>query len=238
MNLDDMMTLRHPYRESLHAWRLTQTPVEIAGIHPDILRLAVYMDIKDAGILNLDGVVNALYVNPVAGVQTHEFQRALAQNEGAALVRRVAASIDSIEGLLEGYIGVFTAIQFVVLGMAFLVAFNTTRTNMEERRRDLATMFAFGTRVRTALRMAMTENLIIGLMGTALGIGLGWLLLNTTLLEMFERDAPELHTVMHVSSSTYGWAALIGVVVVAVTPIFLTRRLTKMDIPSTLRIVE
>jgi ABC-type antimicrobial peptide transport system permease subunit len=92
--------------------------------------------------------------------------------------------------------------------------------------------------VRTAIRMAVIENLITGIMGTALGIGLGWLMLSTTLLTMFERDAPDLSTTMSVSRATYGWAVLIGVIVVAVTPVFLTRRLTKMDIPSTLRVVE
>jgi putative ABC transport system permease protein len=238
VGLGDMVTLRHPYRESQQALRLTETPVEVVGIHPDILRTTVYMDIKDAAILNLDGMVNALYVNPVAGANTKELQQTIAKTSGVALVRRVAATLDSIEGFLQAFVGIFQAIQLVVLAMAFLVAFNTTRTNMEERQRDIATMFAFGTRIRTALRMTMTENLIIGLLGTALGIGLGWFLLNTTLLEMWERDAPELSTVMSVSPSTYGWAVLIGVVVVTVTPIFLTRRLTKMDIPSTLRVVE
>jgi hypothetical protein len=33
-------------------------------------------------------------------------------------------------------------------------------------------------------------------------------------------------------------AVLIGVVAVTLTPLFLARRLTKMDIPSTLRVVE
>lgn len=238
VGVGDIVTLQHPYRESRHAWRLTQTPVEVIGIHGDIMRIPVYMDIKDAAILNLGGAVNALYVNPVSGVKTADFERALTQTEGVAMVRRVAANIDTLEGFFEEYIGVFQAVQIIVLMMAFLVAFNTTRTNMEERQRDIATMFAFGTRVRTAVRMAMTENLIIGLLGTAVGIGLGWLLLNTTLLAMFERDAPDVGTTMSVSSATYAWAVLIGVVVVAVTPIFLTRRLTKMDIPSTLRVIE
>jgi putative ABC transport system permease protein len=126
----------------------------------------------------------------------------------------------------------------LVLVIAFLIAFNTTRTNIEERRRELATMFAFGTRVRTVIRMAVVENLITGLLGTALGLGLGWSLLNTTLKGFFESDAPELGAIFTLSASTLGWAVLIGVIVVAVTPGFLTRRLLKMDIPSTLRVME
>jgi putative ABC transport system permease protein len=133
---------------------------------------------------------------------------------------------------------VFTVVQVAVLLMAFLIAFNTTRSNIDERRRELATMFAFGTRVRTALRMSMVENLIIGVLGTAAGIGLGWLVLNTMLQARIETMMPELNPVISVSPATLGMAVLIGVVAVAVTPVFMARRLVRMDLPSTLRVVE
>ena len=238
VDVGDSVTLRHPYRESQHAWRLTQSPVQVIGIHPDVMRLAVYMDLKDADIMNLDGIVNSLQVSPAAGVDVKDLHRTLAQTQGVALVQRVAASIDALENSFDQYIGIFRVLQVIVLIMAFLVALNTTRSNMEERRRDLATMFAFGTRVRTVIRMAMMENLITGILGTVVGVGMGWLMLNTMLLAQFERDAPDLDTILSVSLGTYGWAVLIGVVVVALTPIFAIRRLTQMDIPSTLRVVE
>ena len=238
VDVGDSVTLRHPYRESRYAWRMVETPVRVMGIHPDILRVTVYMDIRDAGIMNLDGVANSLQVNPAAGVDVKALHRTIAQTEGVALVRRVSESLEALQGFLDQYLEVFTVLQLIVLVMAFLIAFNTTRSNMEERRRDIATMFAFGTRVRTVIRMAITENLITGILGTVLGIGLGWLLLSTTLLAMFEHDAPEMNTILSVSPATYAWAILIGVIVVGVTPVFLTRRLIKMDIPSTLRVIE
>jgi ABC-type antimicrobial peptide transport system permease subunit len=196
------------------------------------------MDIKHAPIMNLDELVNSVHVGPAAGVDAKELQRTLSQTEGVATVRKVSATMVSIEGFLDQYIGVFLVVQLIVLVIAFLIAFNTTRTNIEERRRELATMFAFGTRVRTVIRMGVIENLITGLLGTALGLGLGWSLLNTSLKGLFEHDAPELGAIFTLSASTLGWAVLIGVIVVAVTPALLTRRLLKMDIPSTLRVIE
>ena len=129
-------------------------------------------------------------------------------------------------------------VQLIVLLMTFLVAYNTTRSNIDERRRELATMFAFGTRVRTVLRMAIVENLIIGVLGTALGIGLGWMVMRTILLLRFGTMAPELSPVMTVSSDTLVLAARFGVVVVAATPLVMAKRLVRMDIPSTLRVME
>jgi putative ABC transport system permease protein len=237
-DVGDSVTLRYPRRESPHAWSLARTPAQIVGVHPDILRGTVYVDIEDAAALNLEGIVNSLHVNPAAGVNADRLRQTLAQTPGVAAVRGVSANLASIESLLDQYIEIFTVIQMVVLVMAFFIAFNTTRSNLEERQRDIATMFAFGTRVRTAIRMAMVENLIIGALGTLLGIGLGWLMLSTTLLAQFEHDAPDLHTILDVAPATYGWAVLIGVIVVTVTPIFAARRLIKMDIPSTLRVLE
>jgi putative ABC transport system permease protein len=238
VDVGDSLTLRHPYREGEYAWRMAQTEVKVMGIHRDILRVTAYMDLKDATIMNLEGVVNSLQVNPVAGVDVKDLHRAISQTAGVATVRQPAAAMVAIEGFLDQYLGIFLVLQLIVLVMAFLIAFNTTRTNMEERQRDIATMFAFGTRVRTVIRMAIVENLVTGVLGTALGVGLGWLVLNTSLKGMFESDAPELDAIFTLAPGTFGWAVLIGVVVVAVTPVFLTRRLVKMDIPSTLRVIE
>ena len=238
VDVGDTVVLRHPYRESEHAWRMTETPVTVAGIHADILRMAVYMDIEHSAIMNLDGVANAVQLKPTTGVDALQLQRALAMTQEVASVQRASANLDAITDLIDQYIGIFRVLQFVVLLIAFLIAYNTTRSNMEERRRDLATMFAFGTRVRTVIRMTMMENLIIGVLGTALGIAMGWLVLSRPMLAMFEHDAPELSVTLSISTATLGWAVLIGVIVVTVTPVFLTRRLTKMDIPSTLRVIE
>ncbi len=238
VEVGDTVTLRHPYRESRHAWRMTQTEVQVAGIHRGILRTDVYMDLDGAAIMNLAGLVNGVQVNPAADAQLDQVRRRLTQTQGVASVRQVSASLKGVDDLLNQYVGVFVVLQVIVLIMAFLVAFNTTRSSMEEHRRDIATMFAFGARVRTVVRMAITENFITGLLATLLGIGLGWLVLSQPLMQMFESDAPELSPVVSVSLSTYGWAVLIGIVVVSLTPIVLTRRLLHMDIPSTLRVIE
>jgi putative ABC transport system permease protein len=238
VDIGDYVLLRHPYREGPHALRMAQTRVRVAGIQRDILRTTVYMDIRDAGVMNLQGMVNGLFVNPSPGTTVDELRRELLQIQPVTSARRVSETLEGITDLIDQFIGIFQVLQFIVLIMAFFIAFNTTRSNLDERRRDIATMFAFGTRVRTVLRMAVTENLITGILGTAAGVGLGWWFMNTTMLRLFENEAPELNAVLAISLSTFGWAVLIGIVVVALTPIFMVRRLTKMDIPSTLRVIE
>jgi putative ABC transport system permease protein len=53
-----------------------------------------------------------------------------------------------------------------------------------------------------------------------------------------EETFPELGTVIAVSPGSLLVAALVGVLAVAIAPLLTTRRLRRMDIPSTLRVVE
>jgi putative ABC transport system permease protein len=62
------------------------------------------------------------------------------------------------------------------LSMAGFIIFNTFRTVIAERRRDLAMLRAIGANRRTLMGMILTESLLQGIIGTALGIALGALM--------------------------------------------------------------
>ena len=238
VDVGDTVTLEHPYRESLFAYRMQESEVQVAGIHADVLRLYLYMDSEDAAVMNLDGWVNSLQISPAAGVEEEEIRKELSQMQGVASVRSVSALVDTYAELIELFVGVFAIGQYVAILLAFLIAFNTTSINVDERRRELATMFAFGTRVRTATRMVVVENLVVGLLSTIVGIGLGWVVLSQLLGGQIERTVPEIGLLIHVAPSTLVLVACFGVLLVALTPVFTVRKLTQMDIPSTLRVVE
>ncbi len=234
----DEIMLTHPYRESGQTWRLKTTPVQVTGIHAGMLRTMVYMDARDAALMNLEGVFNSLELDPPADVGVASLRKQLSQIEGVASVHRASAISESVEDMMDEFLGIFQVIQGVVLLIVFLLAFNTTRSNIDERRRELATMFAFGTRIWTVVKMSIEENLIIGLLGTALGIGLGWGVLNAMVTWRVETLIPELSLSIGLAPTTLVWAVAFGVLAVALTPVLMTRQLVRMDIPSTLRVVE
>jgi len=88
--------------------------------------------------------------------------------------------------------------------------------------------------VNVVVRMAMVENLLIGILGAALGA----MSLNAMWNMRMEVMMPELNSVITIAPATFGWAIFIGVIVVALTPVLVARRLAGMDIPSTLRVIE
>lgn len=238
VDVGDTVTLEHPYRESLFAYHMQKSDVRVVGIHADVMRLYLYMDIEDAAVMNLDGWVNSLQISPAAGVEEKEIRQELSQMQGVASVQSIAALVDAYAELIEMFVGVFAIGRYVAILLAFLIAFNTTSINVDERRRELATMFAFGMRVRTATRMAVIENLVTGILSTIIGLGLGWVVLNHLLGTRMEDTVQEIGLLIQVAPATLVLAACFGVLLVALTPVFSIRKLTQMDIPSTLRVIE
>jgi putative ABC transport system permease protein len=155
-----------------------------------------------------------------------------------ASVDPIASYTETIREQLRSALGILTVVEFAVLLLALLIAFNSASINADERAREEATMFAFGVRVRTVLRMATVESLVIGLLGTAVGLGVGWLLLDWLISSLLPQTFPDLGIVTSVSGSTWATAVGLGVVAVTVAPLLMARKLRRMDVPSTLRVME
>jgi putative ABC transport system permease protein len=110
----------------------------------------------------------------------------------------------------------------------------STPTSAPER----ATLFAFGMPLRRVLGLEIAEGLLIGLLGTAVAVGAGLVLNRWIITSTWSRTMPDLGLDIVVSAGTVLTALALGVIAVGVAPLLTTRRLRRMDIPGTLRVVE
>ena len=87
----------------------------------------------------------------------------------------VSASSKVVRDSLGDFVGIFRVLELFILFLAMLIAYNAASINTDERSREHATLFAFGLPLRRVLRMDFVESLLIGLLGTAIGLlaGLG-----------------------------------------------------------------
>lgn len=99
-------------------------------------------------------------------------------------------------------------------------------------------MFAFGVRRKTVTWVLIGENAILGLLGTVLGGLLGWVLLNRLLAARMEVMMEELGLVITMAPLSLVVAGVLGIGVVALTPLLSARKLGRIDVPSTLRVIE
>jgi putative ABC transport system permease protein len=84
----------------------------------------------------------------------------------------------------------------------------------------------------------MTESLVTGIAGTALGLALGvgvsaWIV-HVLLADTF----PELSARMVLTPGAVATTMAVGILAVTAAPLLVFRRLRRMDIPSTLRVME
>jgi putative ABC transport system permease protein len=234
----DRIVLRHPRVTGPNSFEYVRSPVRVVALTPLPTRFSAFMDIRDAGLMGLDGVTNTMVVEPKPGVDDARVRRELFQLPGVASVQTVRSFTESVTKAVERSESILYIVAGIVLLLALLIAFNSASINSDERSRDHATMFAFGLPVRRVLSMAVTESAIIGVVSTALGVAGGLVLLDWLINSLFETTFPDLGMVTTLAPRTLVLASLLGVVAVALAPLLGARRIRRMDIPSRLRIVE
>jgi putative ABC transport system permease protein len=238
VGVGDDITLTHPVRDQL-SYRLEDTVVPVAAIHPNPMRFFTYVDASQAGpLFDLEGVVSTVSVQPADGTTADEVKRGLFRLDGVSSVQEVAVLGDLLAERLDQFTGILRAMEGFTLALALLIALNSATLTMEERRREQATMFAFGLPVRTVLRTIVVEIALTALLGTLLGllggmVALGWL------IDMFTTETfPELGMTTALSAGSVVAVIVLGVGVASLAPVLAVRRLLRTDIPSTLRVLE
>jgi putative ABC transport system permease protein len=234
----DTVLLRHPRRTGAGAFENAETRVRVAGVHPDPFRTAAYMDSSQSRLLGLQGLANRIAVLPARGRSQADVQRALFGDPSVVSVEGVTAATQLMDERIDDFLGVIRVIEVFVLMLALLIAFNSSSINADERAREHATMFAFGVPVPTATRLAVIEGLLMGVAATVLGLAAGLVLTGWVVKGVVPDTFPDIGLVVALSGGSVIAAALLGTAAVALAPLFTARRMRRMDIPSTLRVVE
>lgn len=233
----DTVVLQHPRPTGADSLEFARTEVRVVGVHPGPLRPFAYVDMSDAGALGLSGIVNGLQVLPVPDASVGDVQRALFEVPGVASVQSVDTTVVVLRDIIDRFAGIIQAVEVFIALLALLVAFNAASINVDERAREHATMFAFGLRLRTLLRMTGVEGLLVGCISAALGVGVGIVALGA-LLRQAVMDSPEVGVVARLAPGTIAMAVGIGVAAAVAAALLTARRLRRMDVPSTLRVME
>jgi putative ABC transport system permease protein len=234
----ERVLVRYPRRVGL-GYEFVTERLPIVGATSFPLRSLAWMDDGDGlARTNLEGIANVVIVEPRPHVSAGRVERAFFGIEGVASVQPVTSFTDSIKKELDRALGILLIVEGVVLLLALLIAFNTASINADDRAREHATMFAFGLPVRSVVGVEIVESLIVGLIGTATGLAGGYVLLHWLNTSLLPTTVPDIGIVTAVATTTLVLALLMGVVAVAFAPVLTLRKLLRMDIPSTLRVVE
>jgi len=159
------------------------TNLTVVGILPAQLITGneqVLVDLPEAQMItNEPGKVNVIDIN--TDTMALEARRAQAQkNIENALGKdyQVGALMSGSEMFASLQLGqaMFNIFGVLALFMGGFIIFNTFRTIVAERRRDIGMLRALGANRRTIIGMILAEGFLQGVIGTGLGLFLGYLL--------------------------------------------------------------
>ena len=238
VGVGDSVTLRHPVRTGAATLGSADTRARVAGIHAGPFRHVAFADAGWASSMGLAGAANIVAVVPAAGASPRDVQSALFGQPGVASVEEAAIASRTLDDALDQFGSVLRIGWIFALALGLLMAFNATAINTDERRREHATMFAFGVRPRSVLRINVLENVAVGILATLVGLALGTAILSWVVGSLVRETFPDLAVEMAIAPATLIAAALAGVVALALAPVVTLRRLRRMDVPSTLRVME
>jgi putative ABC transport system permease protein len=139
---------------------------------------------------------------------------------------------------VDEFTGILRVLEAFMLLLALLIAYNATSINADERRRERATLFAFGLPVHRVLLLEIVECALYGLLGTALGIAAGRWIHRWVMTSLLQSTMPDMRLDVVIGGGTVVTALVVGVGAVAAAPLLTLRRLRRMDVPGTLRVVE
>jgi putative ABC transport system permease protein len=217
---------------------LADSRFRVAGVHPYPLRPVAYLDPASAEVFGLTGTANQLTVLPDGDADPDDVRRALFEVPAVAGVTSPASLADAFREAVDEFVGILAVVALVTVALVLLIAFNAASISADERRREHATMFAYGLRGRTVLGMSMTESAMLGVLGTAVGVALGSLVLRWMVLSQLPDTLPEIGLTVDLTRTSIVQAAALGIIALAVAPLFTAGRLRHMDVPGTLRVVE
>ncbi len=238
VKLGDQIILEHPYRESNIHYSKRNTTFDIIGIQNSEIRFWVFLDVINSPIFNFTNFANSIMIIPREGVTETTIQTDFFPLPGYNGIQSITKMVTVYEELIEMFKSIFDILQYIVLVLALLIVYNTNSVNIDERTRELATMGAFGTPIRTSIRFLMIESLIMGILGTIFGfLGFGPIVIEILQVRVTEA-MNEIHLAAYLYPESLLLVLVIGIVIVTLIPLLSIRKLTRMDLPSALRVVE
>ncbi len=164
-----------------------------------------------------------------------EMLRHLLTYDGVSRASFLAQTKQSFDNLL-GSMNLIVVVLIIAAGaLAVIVLYNLININIEERKRELATLRVLGFHHSEVAGYIFRETAILSLIGTLCGLFLGWLL-HIFVVKVVE--SPDLMLGRDISLSSFIWSALITLVFSALVALIMAGKLRQIEMVDCMKTVD
>ncbi|MCL5292399.1 MAG: ABC transporter permease [Actinobacteria bacterium] len=212
------------------------TVVGIASDRPAAGSEEVFVPLKAAqGVFNQPGKINTIEALFTPGSDGKAVSREVLDGLGEGFKSGGNQVGTEYQASMEMGAFIFNMMGILALAMGGFIIFNTFRTVVAERRRDIGMLRAVGASRRTIIGLFLSESLVQGVIGTALGMATGYLIA----IGMIAGTKPRYEELLHIKMSNPSFAVQayivaivlgVGVTVVGgLYPAFIASRVTPLE---------
>lgn len=213
--------------------------VKITGIVENYIYHYIYMSkTLYENIFEEEMINNQIYLDIDGQLDTEkeeEISKYLLANENISQVLRVSSISDSFRDMI-GSLDVVVIVLITCAGLlAFVVLYNLNSINIEERKRELATIKLLGFYNKELSSYVFRENILLTIIGSLIGLLLGVYLL------FFIISTAEMDIVMfgrETAFSSYFFSFLITIIFTLLINLIMNKDLKKINMIESLKSVE
>ena len=215
---------------------LAKTEFKVAAINENFIYNYMYLTKSgyESNIGPLPEKKN-VYLNVKEGEDAYEVGAKLMNNKGVSVVSATVDMLDRVDNMMES----LNIIVYLVIGCAMalsaVVVYNLTNINIAERVREIATVKVLGFYKEETRSYVFRENIILSIMGAAVGLFLGKLLhafiMSEIVVDLITFD-------VRVTLLSYVLAFVLTVVFTFIIDLLMGKKLEEISMTESLKAVE
>ena len=208
----------------------------VAAINQNFINNYAYLtrSVYEKNVGEIPETKNA-YLNIKDGEDAHEIGAKLMNEKSITTVSASVDMLDRVENMMES----LNVIIYIVIGcamaLAAVVVYNLTNINISERVREIATVKVLGFYKEETRAYVFRENILLSIMGAAVGLVLGKFLhafvMSEIVVDLITFD-------VRINTVSYVVAFFLTILFTFIINLFMGRRLDEISMTESLKAVE
>jgi len=210
--------------------------LKVSGIFYNVIYNYAYVNMNTLRAADgFESGVNAAYMNFKDGADPYAASAKAAESDYVMAVTVSQQTLDLVSKSLQSMKYVVGLICFCAGALAFIVLYNLTNINITERIREIATIKVLGFRQWETASYVYRENMVLTIMGIAVGIPLGiWL--HRYVMANIRIDM--VSYAVKILPASFAWSVALTLFFAVAVDFFMYFRLNRINMAESLKSVE
>lgn len=207
---------------------------EISGITNNYLMHYIYV-LKSSFEKDYEYKTNVMFLNLNKEIDKDKLTSKLTDNEDVLSVIYIEDMLASADDMLKSLNKVVLIIIVLAASLSFIVLYNLSTINIDERKREISTLKVLGFYDREVDKYVTKENIVFTIIGIMFGLVFGYFLTSAVITTVEIEKASFIH---HISLYSYIMTFLITMIFTLIVNLVMHFKLKKVDMIASLKSVD